>query len=117
MKTPTSTMRVTSTVHDEVTRLSKLCGDQPAELLERAWKEYLLNHREQFATDLEQAALLVRNGSTDALVAFVQDAHHHLVVDQDVFDAVGDEDKAASLLAQAAEALAETRSAGLLVER
>ena len=98
MKTPTSTMRVTSTVQEEVTRLSKLCGEQPAELLERAREQYLLNHRGQFATDLEQAAELV---------------------DQDVFDAAGDEDEdeVAALLADATEALARTREAGLLVER
>lgn len=117
MKTPTSTMRVTETVRDEVARMSKLCGEQPAELLERAWKEYLLNHRAQFAADLEQAAVLVRDGSTDALVTFVQDAHHQLVVDDEVFEAPAVEDKSARLLADAAAALAETREAGLLIER
>ena len=117
MKTPTSTMRVTETVRDEVARMSKLCGEQPAELLERAWKEYLVNHREQFATDLDKAAVLVRNGSTDDLVAFVQDAHHELVVDDEVFDAPAVDDKAARLLTDAAEALAQTREAGLLIER
>ncbi len=112
----TSTMRVTETVRDEVTRMSQLCGDQPAVLLERAWNEYLINHREQFAADLEAAAQLVRNGSTDDLVAFVQDAHHTVVIDENDLGGPADE-RTVRLFEKAAASLAETRSSGRLVER
>lgn len=78
----TSVMRVPSDVHEQATRMAALCGEQPGALLAQAWKEFLVNHREAFASDLEQAAQLIRSASLDELVAFAQDSHR-VIVDED----------------------------------
>lgn len=63
-------VRVPTEVHAQATRLAALRGQQPGQLLADAWEEYLVNHREDFATDLEQAARLVRDGTLDDLAGF-----------------------------------------------
>ena len=78
----TTPIRIPNDVHEQVTRLGALCGEQPGMLLAQAWKEYVVSHRDEFADDLQQAAELVRSASLDELVAFAQDSHH-VVVDED----------------------------------
>jgi hypothetical protein len=63
-------VRVPAEVHAQATRLAALRGQQPGQLLADAWEEYLANHREDFAADLEQAARIVRDGTVDDLAAF-----------------------------------------------
>jgi len=76
----TTVTRIPTEVHQEVTRMAALCGESSSSLLEQAWREYVVNHRDQFASDLDKAAQLVRNGTLDDLVEFVQDSHRTTVL-------------------------------------
>ena len=76
----TNVVRIPSDVHSESKRIAALCGEQQGDLLALAWREYVVNHREDFAADLERAASLMRDGTLDDLVGFVQDAHRTTVV-------------------------------------
>ncbi|MDA0182910.1 hypothetical protein OJ997_21540 [Solirubrobacter phytolaccae] len=106
-------IRVPAEVHQQVSRLAKLCGNQPAELLAAAWSEYLERHRDDFASDLEKAAALVRDGSLDELVDFVQDAHAtDLVVDADDLAAAQQDEAVIEAVAAARRAVEASRSAG-----
>ena len=67
----TTNMRVPTDVHTEATRIAALLGQTPGELLAEAWKDYFAKHREHFAKDLEEAATIVRRGTTDELIDFV----------------------------------------------
>ena len=67
---PTKVMRVPENVPQEAATLAALQGRQPAELVGEAWAEYVHNHQQTFARDLEEAANLMRNGSVEAVVAF-----------------------------------------------
>ena len=80
----TTVLRLPTEIHEQTTRIAALCGENPGALLAQAWQEYLVNHREDFANDLEQAASLMRTAAIDELVAFAQNAHH-VEVDEDVF--------------------------------
>ncbi len=66
-----TTIRISTDLHEQTRRMAALRGETPGELLAQAWDEYLANHREDFALELEQAAELVRNGTRDDLVRFV----------------------------------------------
>jgi hypothetical protein len=106
----TTTIRVSTEVHQQVTRLAKLCGDQPADLLADAWREYVERHRDDFASDLEKAAGLMRNGTLDELVDFAQDTHRAVVVvDEDDLDAARRDPDVHAVLAEAAQAVAASR--------
>lgn len=67
----TAVIRVREETHDEVTRIAAFRGEQPAELIAAAWREYIQNHRDEFAADLEQVAKLLRDGTLEELTAFV----------------------------------------------
>lgn len=67
----TTNMRVPTDVHIEATRIAALRGQTPGDLLAEAWKEFFAKHREHFARDLDEAATIVRRGTTDELTAFV----------------------------------------------
>lgn len=109
----TTTMRVPTEVHQQVNRLSALCGDQPADLIAAAWREYVERHRDDFATDLEQAAVLMRDGTLEELVEFAQDAHHRVVVvDEDELAAAREDPETAAVIAEARESVAASRRAG-----
>jgi hypothetical protein len=109
----TTPIRVPTDVHQQVNRLAKLCGDQPAELLAAAWHEYVERHRDDFASDLETAAALVRNGTLDELVEFAQDAHATvLVVDADELAAAREDEAVIEAVAAARNAVAASREAG-----
>jgi hypothetical protein len=64
-------VRVPSHVHLEAKRIAALRGQQPGEALAEAWREYVENHRAEFAADLEEAARLIRAGTLEDLAAFV----------------------------------------------
>ncbi len=63
--------RIPEHVHIESKRLAAIRGQQPAEVLAAAWREYLENHRDEFAAELETAAAALRNGTLDDLVDFL----------------------------------------------
>lgn len=54
----------------ESKRIAALKGQLPGDLLAEAWREYLANHRDEFAADLEEAARLLRDGTSEDLAAF-----------------------------------------------
>jgi hypothetical protein len=63
-------MRVPTAVQQEAVQIAKLRNQQPADLLAEAWREYITNHREEFAADLEHAAQIMRNGTAEELANF-----------------------------------------------
>jgi hypothetical protein len=66
----TRVLRVPEQVHNEATQIAALRRLQPGHLVAEAWREYLANHREEFAAELEKTAKLLRDGTTDQLAAF-----------------------------------------------
>jgi hypothetical protein len=98
----TSVVRVPDHVHLETKRIAALCGEQPGDLLALAWREYVVNHRDQFADDLARAATLMRDAPLDELVEFVQSAHRTtVVVDADELAAARTDEKVRETLAEA----------------
>jgi hypothetical protein len=66
----TKVMRVPEHVPQEASTLAALQGRPPAELIGEAWAEYVENHKQTFARDLEEAARLIRDGSVEDVVKF-----------------------------------------------
>jgi len=66
----TNVIRVPTDVHSEATRVAALRGQQPGQLLAEAWREFMARHRDEFATELEEAARLMRNGTAEEMTAF-----------------------------------------------
>jgi hypothetical protein len=64
-------VRVPDSVLTGAKQLAGLRGCQPGDVLADAWSEYLANHRDEFAQDLEEAARLLRTGTLDDLAAFL----------------------------------------------
>jgi hypothetical protein len=65
-----SVVRVPNDIHQQAKQVAALRGQQPGEVLAEAWRKYMTENREQFAADLEEAARLLRDGSTEDLAAF-----------------------------------------------
>jgi hypothetical protein len=63
-------LRVPEQIHDEATQIAKLRHSQPGHLVAEAWREYIANHREEFAADLEKTAQLLRDGTLSQLAEF-----------------------------------------------
>lgn len=63
-------LRVPEQVHNEATQIAKLRHSQPGHLVAEAWREYIANHREEFAADLEKAAKLLRDGTLEKFAEF-----------------------------------------------
>jgi hypothetical protein len=63
-------IRIPDAVHLETKRLAAVRGQQAGELLAEAWREYLANHRDQFANDLEESAHRLRHGNHEDLAEF-----------------------------------------------
>jgi hypothetical protein len=63
-------LRVPAEVHNEATEIAALRRAQPGQLVAAAWREYMENHREEFAADLEKTAKLLRDGTMHELAAF-----------------------------------------------
>ncbi len=98
----TTVIRIPTDVHDQASRVAALCGEQPGALLARAWREYLVAHREDLAGDLEQAAVLMRSAPIEELVDFTQDAHR-IEVDEDELQAALADPRVHAFLAAADE--------------
>lgn len=65
-----SVVRVPSHVSLESKRIAALRGQASSEVLATAWAEYMENHRDEFAADLETAAKLIRDGTAEDLAQF-----------------------------------------------
>jgi hypothetical protein len=63
-------VRVPTDVHTEAKRIAALQGQATGDVIAAAWREYLTNHREEFAADLEEAARLMRDGTLDQVAEF-----------------------------------------------
>lgn len=66
----TRVVRVPEDTHNEATQVASLRQVQAGELLADAWREYMENHREEFAKDLEKTAKLLRDGTLEKLAEF-----------------------------------------------
>ena len=66
----TAVMRVPEAVHLEAKHVAQLRGQQPGDVVAEAWRRYMDENREQFASDMEEAARLLRNGCVEDLAAF-----------------------------------------------
>jgi len=113
----TTAVRVPTEVHEQVTRVSGLVKQTPGDLLAAAWAEYVERHRDDFASDLERAAQLLRNGTLQDLVEFAQDAHH-AVVQVDVEDVIAawEDPEVQAVLHRARDAVRRSRAAGRRIE-
>lgn len=60
-------VRLPEDLYESARRIAALQGRQAGDLLGEAWDLYLDAHREQFATDFETAAQLLRDGDTAGL--------------------------------------------------
>jgi hypothetical protein len=70
VSTTTKVIRVPAEVQEEAMELAALRRQQSGHLIADAWREYMANHREEFAADLEKAAALLRDGTLEELAAF-----------------------------------------------
>lgn len=66
----TTPVRIPDDIHSETKQLAAMRGQQQGDLLATAWREYLERHKDQFAADLEQAARILRDGTTSELAEF-----------------------------------------------
>jgi predicted transcriptional regulator len=69
--TPTTTVRISKEISNEIAQIAALMGRTSGELLAEAWKEFLTTHKETFAQDMEEAAKIVRTGTTQDLASFI----------------------------------------------
>jgi predicted transcriptional regulator len=67
----TTTIRVSTDIQGEIARIAALRGISSGELLAEAWREFLDTHRAELAEDLEQAADILRRGTTEDLADFL----------------------------------------------
>lgn len=65
-----SVVRVPPHVSIESKRIAALRGQSSTQILAEAWAEYMDKHRDEFASDLESAARLIREGTVDDLAEF-----------------------------------------------
>jgi len=68
--TSTRVLRVPEETHNEATQIAALRGSHAGQLVAEAWREYMENHRKEFAADLEQVAKLLRDGTLEQLAEF-----------------------------------------------
>jgi hypothetical protein len=66
----TRVLRVPEQVHSQATQIAALRNSQPGHLVADAWREYIENHRDEFAADLEKTAKLLRDGTLEQLTEF-----------------------------------------------
>ncbi|MGA2455322.1 MAG: hypothetical protein ABSG93_17570 [Solirubrobacteraceae bacterium] len=66
----TRVLRVPEQVHTQATQIAALRQSQPGHLVAAAWREYIENHRDEFAADLETTAKLLRDGTLEQLAEF-----------------------------------------------
>ncbi len=113
----TTAVRVPTEVHEQVSRVSDLVKQTPGDLLAAAWAEYVERHRDDFASDLERAARLLRDGTLQDLVEFAQDSHHAVVqVDVDDVIAAWEDPDVQAVLRHARNSVQASRASGRRIE-
>jgi hypothetical protein len=63
-------VRLPEDIHTSAKQAGSLQGRSAAEMMSEAWREYLAAHRDELASDFEEAAELLRSGDTEALARF-----------------------------------------------
>lgn len=67
----TTTVRISKEISSEVAHVAALMGQSSGDLLAQAWKEFLASHKDAFAKDMEEAAKIIRTGTTQDLASFI----------------------------------------------
>lgn len=67
----TTTVRISKELSTEVAQIAALRGQTSGDLLAKAWKEFLASNKDAFAKDMEEAAKIIRTGTTKDLAAFI----------------------------------------------
>jgi hypothetical protein len=67
----TAEMRITDDVRESIERVAVSQGSEPAELLVRAWNEYVENHRDVLTSESKQVRQMLRENDREALAAYV----------------------------------------------
>lgn len=67
----TTTVRISKDLSSEVAQIAALRGQTSGDLLAKAWKEFLANNKDAFAKEMEEAANIIRTGTTEDLASFV----------------------------------------------
>jgi predicted transcriptional regulator len=81
----TTTVRISKDLSSEVAKIAALRGQTSGDLLARAWKEFLARNKDAFAEEMEEAAKIIRTGTTKDLAAFLSenvDAHAEAAAQQ-----------------------------------
>jgi|tagenome__1003787_1003787.scaffolds.fasta_scaffold20945289_2 predicted transcriptional regulator len=81
----TTTVRISKELSAEVAQIAALRGQTSGDLLAKAWKEFLAKNKDAFAKDMEEAAKIIRTGTTMDLAAFLSenvDAHAEAAAQQ-----------------------------------
>lgn len=81
----TTTVRISKDLSSEVAKIAALRGQTSGDLLARAWKEFLAKNKDAFAKEMEEAANIIRTGTTKDLAAFLSenvDAHAEAAAQQ-----------------------------------
>jgi predicted transcriptional regulator len=81
----TTTVRISKELNTEVAQIAALRGQKSGDLLAQAWKEFLARNKDAFAKDMEEAAKIIRTGTTMDLAAFLSenvDAHAEAAAQQ-----------------------------------
>jgi predicted transcriptional regulator len=68
---PTTTVRISKDLSSEVAKIAALRGQTSGDLLAEAWKEFLARNKDAFAKDMEEAAKIIRTGTTQDLASFI----------------------------------------------
>ncbi len=69
----TTTVRISKELSKEVAQIAALRGQTSGDLLAKAWKEFLAKNKDAFAKDMEEAAQIIRTGTTMDLAAFLSE--------------------------------------------
>lgn len=67
----TTTVRISKELSSEVAQIAALRGQTSGDLLAKAWKEFLARNKDTFAKDMEEAAKIIRTGTTQDLAAYL----------------------------------------------
>jgi predicted transcriptional regulator len=71
MAPTTTTVRISKDLSSEVAKIAALRGQTSGDLLAEAWKDFLARNKDAFAKDMEEAANIIRTGTTKDLAAFI----------------------------------------------
>jgi len=67
----TTTVRISTELKAEVAKIAALRGQSSGDLLANAWNEFLTKNKDAFAKEMEEAAKIIRTGTTQDLAAFL----------------------------------------------